>query len=172
VWNADNLVTEGTASGVVITDKTCNGMGLFVVGGNNTTVRYLTLTRSRVPDMNGAGIRLVKGSLTIDTVKFIDNQTGLFGGTSGTTVPIRNSDFDKNGICAGACAHAIYIENVDRLRVENSHFSNTWQSHSIKSRALHTEVIGCTITDGSDGTSSYLIGAPNLTAVHSSCAPR
>ena len=161
VWNADNLVIEGTDSGVVITDKTCNGMGLFVIWGNNITVRNLTLTRSRVPDMNGAGIRLVKGNLTVDTVKFIDNQTGLFGGSLGTTVAIRNSDFDKNGICAGACAHAIYIENVDLLRVENSHFSNTRQGHSIKSRALRTEVIGCTITDGPDGTSSYLIEAPN-----------
>ena len=62
---------------------------------------------------------------------------------------------------AGACAHAIYIENVDLLRVESSHFSNTRQGHSIKSRALRTEVIGCTITDGPDGTSSYLIEAPN-----------
>jgi hypothetical protein len=26
VWRADNLVIEGTAPGVVITDKTCNGM--------------------------------------------------------------------------------------------------------------------------------------------------
>jgi hypothetical protein len=54
-------------------------------------------------------------------------------------------------------------ENVDLLRVENSHFSNsnTRQGHSIKSRALSTEVIGCTITDGPDGTSSYLIEAPN-----------
>ena len=42
VWNADNLVIEGTDSGVVITDKTCNGMGLFVIWGNNITVRNLT----------------------------------------------------------------------------------------------------------------------------------
>jgi hypothetical protein len=41
VWNADNLVIEGTDSGVVITDKTCNGMGLFVIWGNNITVRNL-----------------------------------------------------------------------------------------------------------------------------------
>ncbi len=51
------------------------------------------------------------------------------------------------------------------LRVENSHFSNTRQGHSIKSRALRTEVIGCTITDGPEGTSSYLIEAPNGGAV-------
>jgi hypothetical protein len=161
VWQADNLVIEGTRPGVVITDKTCDGMGLFVIWGNNTTVRNLTLTRSRVPDMNGAGIRLVKGNLTVDTVKFIDNQNGIFGGAPGTTVTIRNSDFDRNGICARACAHAIYIENVDLLRVENSRFSNTRQAHSIKSRALRTEVVGCTIVDGPDGSSSYLIEVPN-----------
>jgi hypothetical protein len=161
VWNVDNLVIEGTGPGVVITDKTCNGMGLFVIWGDNTTVRNLTLTRSRVPDMNGAAIRLIKGSLTVDTVKFIDNQTGLFGGAPGTTVTIRNSDFVKNGICAGSCAHGIYIGNVDLLRVENSHFSDTRQGHSIKSGALRTEVVACTITDGPDGTSSYLIEVPN-----------
>jgi hypothetical protein len=161
VWNADNLVIEGTGPGVVITDKTCMGKGLFVMEGNNTTVRNLTLTRARVPDMNGAGIRLDKGNLTVDNVKFIDNQNGIMGGIPGTTVTIRDSEFDKNGTCQGGCAHAIYIENVDLLRVENSRFSNTRQGHSIKSRALRTEVIGSTITDGPEGTSSYLIEAPN-----------
>jgi len=161
VWRADNLVIEGTGAGVVITDKVCDGMGLFVIWGKNTTVRNLTLTRSRVPDSNGAGIRLVKGNLTVESVKFIDNQNGIMGGEPGTTVTIRNSDFDKNGTCEGACAHGIYIGNVDLLRVDNSHFSGTRQGHSIKSRALRTEVIGSTIIDGPEGTSSYLIEIPN-----------
>jgi Right handed beta helix region len=161
VWNADNLVIEGTGPGVVITDKSCMGKGLFVIEGKNTTVRNLTLTRSRVPDMNGAGIRLDNGNLTVDNVKFIDNQNGIFGGIPGTTVTISNSEFDRNGTCQAACAHGIYIENVDLLRVENSRFSNTRQAHSIKSRALRTEVTGSTITDGPEGTSSYLIEAPN-----------
>jgi hypothetical protein len=161
VWRADNLVIEGTGPGVVITDKSCDGMGLFIIWGNNTTGRNLTLTRSRVPDMNGAGIRLVKGSVTVDGARFIDNQNGILGGVPGTTVTIRNSDFDRNAYCAAACAHALYIENVDLLHVENSHFSNTRQGHSIKSGALRTEVIGCTITDGPQGTSSYLIEVPN-----------
>jgi hypothetical protein len=154
-------VIEGTGPGVVITDKTCDGMGLFVIWGKNTTVRNLTLTRSRVPDSNGAGIRLVKGNLTVDNVKFIDNQNGILGGDPGTTVTIRNSDFDKNGTCEGACAHGIYIDKVDLLLVNNSRFSGTRQAHSIKSRALRTEVIGCTIVDGPEGTSSYLIEIPN-----------
>jgi hypothetical protein len=165
VWNADNLVIEGTGPGVVITDKTCMGKGLFVIEGKDTTVRNLTLTRARVPDMNGAGIRLDNGNLTVDNVKFIDNQNGIMGGAPGTTVTIRNSEFDRNGTCEGACAHGIYVGNVDLLHVENSRFSNTRQAHSIKSRAKRTEVIGCTITDGPEGTSSYLIEVPNGGAV-------
>jgi Right handed beta helix region len=165
VWNADNLVIEGTGPGVVITDKTCMGKGLFVVEGKNTTVRNLTLTRARVPDANGAGIRLDNGNLTVDNVKFIDNQNGIMGGVAGTAVTVRNSEFDKNGTCQAACAHGIYVMNIDLLRVENSRFSSTRQAHSIKSRAKRTEVIGCTITDGPDGTSSYLIEAPNGGAV-------
>jgi hypothetical protein len=62
-------------------------------------------------------------------------------------------------------AHAIYIANVDLVHVENSRFSNTRQAHSIKSGALRTEVIGCTITDGPEGTSSYLIDLPNGGAI-------
>jgi Right handed beta helix region len=161
VWRVDNLVIEGTGPGVVITDKACMGKGLFVVSGNNTTVRNLTLTRARVPDMNGAGIRLDQGSLTVDGVKFIDNQNGILGGIPGTTVTIRNSYFEKNGFCGDNCAHGIYINNVDLLRVEHSRFFNTRQGHSIKSRARRTEVIGCDIADGPDGTSSYLIDASN-----------
>src|SRR5580704_6013309 len=113
VWRADDLVIEGAGPGVVIRDKTCMGKGLFVIDGNNTTVRNLTLTRARVPDMNGAGIRLDRGSLTVDGVKFIDNQNGILGGVPGTTVTVRNSEFDRNGTCAGACAHAIYLDKVD-----------------------------------------------------------
>ncbi|HEV2677316.1 MAG TPA: right-handed parallel beta-helix repeat-containing protein [Aliidongia sp.] len=164
-WRVDDLVIEGTAPGVIITDKTCGGKGLFVISGNNTTVRNLTLTRARVPDMNGAGIRLDKGNLTVERVKFINNQNGILGGVAGNTIIIRDSDFEKNGVCAPVCAHGIYINEADLVHVENSRFSETQQAHSIKSRARRTEVIGCTITDGPNGTSSYLIDVPNGGAV-------
>jgi len=161
VWHANGLVIEGTGPGVVITDKTCMGKGLFVVAGNNTTVRKLTLTRARVPDMNGAGIRLDGGSLIVDQVKFIDNQNGILGGIPGATVTIRNSEFEKNGFCGQYCAHGVYLNQINLLRVEHSRFIGTRQGHAIKSRALRTEVIGCDIEDGPEGTSSYLIDVPN-----------
>ena len=162
VWRANNLVIEGTGPGVVITDKTCQGKALFVITGNDTTVRNLTLTRARVADMNGAGIRQEGRNLTVDGVKFIDNQDGILGASSPqSTVIIRNSDFERNGICAQSCAHGIYFNELALLRVEHSRFFETRQGHHIKSRAARTEVIGCDISDGPNGTASYLIDVPN-----------
>jgi len=162
VWKANDLVIEGIGPGVVIGNKSCAGKGIFVLEGDNTTVRNLTLTGASVPDENGAGIRLDKGSLLVDRVKFINNQNGILGASNpGAKVIIRDSDFEGNGFCGRACAHGIYINVVDLLRVEHSRFIGTRQGHSIKSRALRTEVIDCSIADGPDGTSSYLIDAPN-----------
>jgi len=165
VWRTNNLLIEGTAAGVIITDKTCMGKVIFVVAGNNTTIRNLTLTRARVADMNGAGIRLDGGDLLVDGVRFIDNQDGILGGgfVPETTVTIINSYFEKNGYCGEGvgCAHAIYVNNVNLLRVTKSTFINTQMGHSIKSRALRTEIIGCNISDGPEGTSSFLIDVPN-----------
>jgi Right handed beta helix region len=166
VWRADNLVIEGAAAGVVIADKSCMGKGLFVVEGDNTTVRNLTLAQARVPDMNGAGIRLDHGSLTVDRVRFVENEMGILGGFAGATVTVRNSSFIDNfksgsHHCTTWCDHALYVGPADLLRVEHSRFFGTRQGHSVKSRAARTEVIGCTVADGPDGTSSYLIEAPN-----------
>jgi hypothetical protein len=163
VWRANDLVIEGTGpdASAVLTDKTCMDKAIFVVTGNNTTIRNLTLTRARVPDMNGAGIRLEGRNLTVDAVKFIDNQEGILGGGPDSRVLVRDSLFLKNGSCVKNCAHGIYVGEVELLRVERSRFFETQHAHHIKSRALRTEVIGCDITDGSSGTSSYLIETPN-----------
>ena len=74
---------------------------------------------------------------------------------------IRNSDFEQNGVCAGSCAHGIYFNTLKLLRVEHSRFFETRQGHHIKSRAARTEVIGCDISDGPNGTASYLIDISN-----------
>jgi hypothetical protein len=79
---------------------------------------------------------------------------------------VRNSDFIDNfkhgsHPCLTWCDHAVYIGRAAHLRVERSRFIGTRQGHSIKSRAARTDVIGCTIADGPDGTSSFLVDAPN-----------
>ncbi len=162
-WAAKGLVVEGAGdpAKVVITDKACGGKALFITTGTDITIRNLTLTRARVPDGNGAGIRGEGAVLNVDHVRFINNQNGILAGGDSGTMTVRNSEFVKNGVCEAACSHGIYAGHLDSLTVENSTFSNTKQGHHIKSRARHTEVLGNTITDGPEGTASYLIEAPN-----------
>ena len=163
VWQANKLVVEGVgdADKVVITDKACNGKALFITAGTDITIRNLTLTRARVPDANGAGIRGEGETLLVERVRFINNQNGILTGLEGSTVIVRDSVFEHNGTCEKSCAHGIYVGNSKLLRVERSQFSDTRQGHSIKSRAERTEIIGNTIIDGPEGTASYLIDIPN-----------
>ena len=163
---ASNVTIEGTGApdATAITDKVCGGKALLVISGDNVTVRNLTLTRARVPDMNGAGIRAEGGNLTIDHVRFVNNQDGILAASlPGKTIKITDSEFLRNGTCegGGGCAHGVYVGELGLLHIEHSKFSDTRQGHHIKSRALRTEVIGCDISDGEKGTASYSIDVPN-----------
>ena len=115
-----------------------------------------------MPDGNGAGIRAEGRNLTVEHVRFINNQEGILTTNQPqSTLVVRDSEFTRNGVCEKACAHAIYTGQIALLRVERSTFRDTHQGHYIKSRALKTEVVGCNIADGPTGTASYLIDVPN-----------
>ncbi len=158
-----NLTIEGVGdpAKVVMTDKTCEGKAILVTKGQNVTVRNLTLTRARVPDNNGAGIRDEANGLVVDHVLFVNNQNGILSGRQGGTMTVRDSLFDRNGSCIGGCAHGLYVGNLDLLRVERCHFVGTKQAHDLKSRALRTEVTDSTLEDGPEGTGSYKIDISN-----------
>jgi hypothetical protein len=168
VWRANKLVIEGTGkpADTVITDTACNGKGLFLTDGQDITIRNLTLTRARVPDGNGAGIRMEANNLTVEHVRFIDNQNGILtNGNLRGTLTVRDSEFLRNGTCEHGCAHGIYANTLDLLHVERSKFFETHEAHHIKSRARRTEVIDCDLQDGPNGTASYQIEVPNGGAV-------
>jgi hypothetical protein len=147
----------------VLSDTTCGGKAILVISGANVTVRDLALTRARVADGNGAGIRDESLHLTVERVRFENNQNGILSGLpDGTgTLLVRDSQFLRNGSCERGCAHGIYAGVLQLLRVERSRFFETKVAHSIKSRALRTEVLDSEIADGRDGTSSFAIDIPN-----------
>jgi len=167
VWRADGLVIEGEdAERVVIGNRTCLGKGVFVVAGNDVTVRGVTLRGARSQNANGAGIRGEGVNLTVERVRFLDNENGiLLAGVPRGALLVRDSSFIGNGSCARACAHGIYTGALELLRVERSRFLGTREGHHVKSRAFRTEVLGCDIEDGPEGTASYLIDVPNGGAV-------
>ncbi len=158
----NDLTIEGTGPGVILTDKVCSGKGLLVIDGNDVTVRNLTLQRARVPDSNGAGIRAEGGNLTVENVRFLNDEDGILSADNPkATIRVIDSEFVDNGKCNPGCAHAIYVNAVALLHIEHSRFFDTHEGHDIKSRALRTEVIGNDIEDGPEGSASYLIDIPN-----------
>jgi len=161
-WRQNDLTIEGKGQNVVITDKACAGKALFVIDGNNTTIRNLSFQRARVPDKNGAGIRAEGGNLRIEHSRFINNEDGILSADNpNATIAIYDSAFIDNGKCDPGCAHGLYVNKVGLLHVERCTFRRTKRAHHIKSRALRTELIGNDIEDGPDGTSSYLVDIPN-----------
>ena len=161
-WRASHLTIEGKGDGVIITDRTCDGKGLFITTGNEITIRNLTFQRARVPDRNGAGIRAQGANLRVEHSRFVNNENGILSGPAPDgKIFILDSEFIGNGKCDTDCAHAIYIGKVALLHVEHCVFKDTHQGHNIKSRALRTELIGNDIEDGQTGTSSYLVDIPD-----------
>ena len=71
------ITIQGPAT---LTDKTCEGKAILVLKGAGSVVRDLTLARARVPDANGAGIRLEARDATIERVRFDNNEVAVLGG--------------------------------------------------------------------------------------------
>jgi nitrous oxidase accessory protein NosD len=160
----DRLTIIGTGSGAVLTGDACAGKALLVIDGGNDTIGNLTLRGAKVPDGNGAGIRLEGGSLTVVGVRFIDDQNGILTAPHpGAILRVRDSSFIGDGTCVSSagCAHAIYANAMAELEVSHSRFYAIREGHNIKSRAALTVVHDCTIQDGPVGTSSYQIDLPN-----------
>jgi hypothetical protein len=67
----------GTGEGVVLTDKTCQRKAIFVTAGDGITIRSLAFARGRVPNKNGAGIRVERKDFTIEHSRFINNENGI-----------------------------------------------------------------------------------------------
>ncbi|MBV8524653.1 MAG: hypothetical protein JOY71_21455, partial [Acetobacteraceae bacterium] len=144
VWEQNNLVIEGDpAGGTVITDKTCQGKALFVIPGNDVTVRNLTLTRARVPDTNGAGIRAEGRNLTADRVRFINNQDGILaGGPPQSTLQIEHCTFSANGEPDPQLpTAALFVGELDHLSIHDTEFQPGRGGAVISSDTKVTEII-------------------------------
>ena len=161
MWRANGLTIEGASavegSATVISDMACAGKALFVISGNDARVRDLTLTRVRVADGNGAGIRMEGRDLTVERTKFVNNQTGILAADSpASRIHIADSLFLANGACSErSCVGALMIGTAAELVVERSVFEGTKGGHHIVSAATETVLRSNRIADGAAGTAGY-----------------
>ena len=90
----------------------CEGKAALVLRGRSARVEGLIFANLRVPEYNGAGIRLEHGDLAVSQSWFMDSNQGILTAEDpGGSILIEKSTFTRLGTCegAGGCAHSIYI---------------------------------------------------------------
>ncbi|MGE0098159.1 MAG: right-handed parallel beta-helix repeat-containing protein [Hydrogenophaga sp.] len=162
-WNASNLTICGIGgrARLFADGRNAQGKGIWVVSGSNITIDSMEFHNATVPDENGAGIRAQNGGdLRIVNSGFYDNENGILSNTGASTITIENSEFARNGRGDGY-THNIYVNQIDRLTVNNSYFHEAKIGHNLKSRARESVIQNSYFMDGPTGTSSYLADFPN-----------
>jgi len=161
VQTGGDIIYQAEVPGQAILDGVaCEGKGALVLRGRSARVEGLTFANIRVPDMNGAGIRLESGDLTILQSWFRDSEQGVLtaNGQTGAIV-IDKSTFTRLGTCAGGggCAHSLYVGDYGSLSVTRSRFEAGRGGHYLKSRAPRTSVVNCSFDDSAGRATNYMI---------------
>lgn len=152
-----NLVLQGEGEASVITDTTCGGKALLVVVADGLVVRDLVLARARVPDMNGAGIRLEADGLRVERVVFRNNQVGILTAAAGPgEVHVVDCRFTGGGVAGERPAYALWVGAVARLVVANARFDGV-KGGQIRTSAVQTELAGSRIETGVEPGAGYAV---------------
>lgn len=157
VWTKNNvhLRAVGGRARLLADGKAAEGKGIWVVRAEGISVEGFEFSGATVPDHNGAGIRLEKGSLSVRDCIFLKNQNGILTSSHPEVVlEIEDSEFGFNGIGDGL-THNLYVGAIARLSVTGSYFHHVRAGHLLKSRAAVNYIAYNRLTDEPGGQASY-----------------
>lgn len=160
VQNAGEITYEAQVPGQSVLDGTaCEGKGALVLRGRGARVVGLTFANIRVPDKNGAGIRLERGNLAVAQSWFRDSEQGILTADDpASTITIDKSTFTRLGTCEGSgCAHSLYVGNYGALTVTRSRFEAGTGGHYAKTRAARIAILNCSFDDSRGRATNYMI---------------
>jgi hypothetical protein len=163
VWDRSEITIRGMGNRVrlIASGAGAEGKGIWVIRRGKVLVEGIDFIGARVPDRNGAGIRLESGDLTIRRCLFYDNENGIMtGNDAGTRLLVENSEFGYNGAGDGY-SHNIYVGRIQSLKVTGSYFHHANVGHLIKSRAKKAIIEYNRLTDETGGRASYELDLPN-----------
>ena len=164
IWPQSHLLVRGAGSRPLIT---ANGKGvedrdIWLFTGDEVVIENVEISGARSRFENGAAIRHIGAGLTLRHVYLHDNENGVLTGnryTETNQVLIEFSEFARNGDGRGY-AHNIYIGRSKRFELRYSFSHESRGGHLVKSRAQNNVIAYNRLTDGEDGTSSYIIDIP------------
>lgn len=148
----------------VFDGATCEGKAALVLRGTAASIDGIIFQNMRVPDANGAGIRLEKGDLNVTRAIFRNSEQGILTAEDRTgRITIDQSTFSGLGRCDRglSCAHSIYIGGYGSLTVTNSRFERGNGGHYVKSRAAKVDIRDNAFDDTRGRETNYMIDLPN-----------
>jgi len=140
--------------------KNAQGKGTWVVKGNNVKVENVEMYGAKVPDQNGAALRLEGTNFTLRSSYLHDNQNGILSSANANSnIVVENSEFGFNGFGDGK-THNLYIGAVASLTFRYNYSHDAKVGHNLKSRAkLNT--ISYNRFSSTTNKPSYEIDLPN-----------
>ncbi|MFW2851314.1 right-handed parallel beta-helix repeat-containing protein [Sphingomonas sp. TX0543] len=163
IQQAGRVTFKATEPGKAIFENACEGKAALVLRGKASIVDGLVFRNIRVPDGNGAGIRIEIGDLTVRNSMFVDSQEGILGATGDATqILIDHSTFSGLGQCDETpdCAHSIYLANTGEISVTNSRFERGRGGHYVKLRTPHLRIDDNSFDDSAGRKTNYAIDLP------------
>ena len=164
VQTAGIITFRAARPGSVIFDGgICEGKAALVLRGQGARIDGLVFQNMRVPDGNGAGIRLEQANLEVSNAIFRNSEEGILSGADEAgNVTIDQSTFSGLGRCDRdlSCAHSIYIGYYGSLTVTRSRFERGRGGHYVKSNAARTDVRNSSFDDTQGHTTNYMIYLP------------
>lgn len=160
----DVTVRAATPGTAIFDGVPCEGKGALVLRGKSSRIDGIVFQNIRVPDGNGAGIRLESGNLTVSNSLFRNSEEGILTGDyDGGQVTIDKSTFRKLGRCDRDldCAHGVYIGRLASLAVTNSRFDQGDGGHYLKTRTARVTITGNSFDDSAGHLTNYMIDLSN-----------
>lgn len=138
------------------------GKATWVVAGNNVTIENVEMLGARVPDQNGAALRLEGTHFTLRGSFIHDNENGILAGANtASNILLENNEFGHNGYGTGY-THNVYIGNVASLMFRGNYSHDANVGHNLKSRAQVNTVAYNRFSSTPDGqTGSTASGKPS-----------
>ncbi|WP_242129398.1 right-handed parallel beta-helix repeat-containing protein [Sphingobium sp. Sx8-8] len=165
VQQGGDVTLRAQQPGTVILDGvTCERKAALVLRGRSSTIDGIIFQNLRVPDGNGAGIRLESGNLTVTNSLFRNSEEGILTGDApGNAISIDRSTFRHLGRCDRdlACAHGIYAGRYGSLTVTRSRFDLGDGGHYLKTRTPRVTITGNSFDDSGGRLTNYMIDLSN-----------
>lgn len=165
VQSAGQIAFVAVEPGTAIFDGvTCEGKAALVLRGAGARVEGLVFQNLRVPDGNGAGIRLERSDLAVVNTLFRNSEEGILTHDDpDATLTIDRSTFSRLGRCDRglSCAHSVYAGIWGKVIVTRSRFEKGSGGHYFKARAIVVDISNNSFDDSQGTGTNYLIDLPS-----------